>query len=246
LIDMGASEGKPQNHRGCLPPQMGKTFTAAEMQELRDMYELVVQYRAGDISPEQLAEYFPGVLEDGGVEGEAYNKQIFDDFVSDLTYEDFVITVHSHFSDATAGAFVAETLSSERKVEIDANDIDLVSIFKYYDDDDNGTVDLEETRNALRELYRVSQRSFENYPSWDDESLSDALITEHIKKIQSEADAELADMGEEVIEMVKKEIRLDFAEFSTLANEFVRFATLSMIELKHRERRGEWTPEESQ
>jgi hypothetical protein len=33
-----------------------------------------------------------------------------------------------------------------------------------------------------------------------------------------------------------KEIRLDFAEFSTLAMEFVRFSTLNMVVMKHRQK----------
>merc|ERR1711924_367007 len=154
--------------------------------------------------------------------GEVYDKEKLDVFLENLSFEDFVNTVSSHYADASAGAFVAETLSTERKMDIDANDIDLVSIFKYYDNDDNGTVDLREVRNALRDLFRASQRSFVEYPSWA-ESMSEDIIVEQLNVFAAETPAD-------------KEIRLDFAEFSTLALEFVRLSTLSMIELKHREK----------
>lgn len=187
------------------------------------MYNVIVQYRSGQITAEQLAEQLPGLLEEEIIAGEAYNVKKLNDFLKGLTFEKFVATVNSHYSDASAGAFVAETLSQDRKVDIDANDIDLVSIFKYYDNDDNGTVDLMEVRNALKDLTKVSHRAFEDYPAWADESITDTVIAEQIRSI-----AENAPEG--------KEIRLDFAEFSTLAMEFVRFATLSMIEHKHNEK----------
>ena len=41
---------------------------------------------------------------------------------------------------------------------------------QYYDDDDNGTVDLKEARNALKDLVTVSKRGFQGYPAWTDEA----------------------------------------------------------------------------
>jgi len=232
------------NKTGCLPPQLCKQFTAAEQSELRDMYEKILQYRLGSISEDELTNLFPGILEEGVITGEVYDKEKLDVFLENLSFEDFVNTVSSHYADASAGAFVAETLSTERKMDIDANDIDLVSIFKYYDNDDNGTVDLDEVRNALRDLYRVSQRCFEGYRSWVDEDLSEEIISEQIQRIKAKAkqvdDNTDADATPSILQKAsaahKKEIRLDFAEFSTMTNEFVRLSTLSMVELKHREK----------
>ena len=105
--------------------------------------------------------------------------------------------------------------------------MDLVAIFKYYDDDDNGTIDLKEARNALKDLFIVSKRSFRDYPAWSEkDNIDEVIIAEEVKKLK-----DYAPEG--------REIRLDFAEFSTLAMEFARFSTLNMIELKHREKHSE-------
>jgi len=221
---MGQKLGLAQT--GCLPPQMAKTLSNTELDELREVFNIILQYRANTISREQLGQHFPGLLAEDFIAGEQYNIKKLDAFLKDLTFEKFVATINSHYSDASAGAFVAETLAEDRKVDIDANDIDLVSIFKYYDNDDNGTVDLLEVRNALTDLHRISMRAFEGYPAWMEEDLSETIIADHIRAFAAEAPE-------------GKEIRLDFAEFSTLTMEFVRFSTLSMIELKHREKHSE-------
>jgi len=137
-----------------------------------------------------------------------------------------VATVSSHYSDAAAGAFVAETLSA-RKIVVDANDSALVTIFKYYDDDNNGTLDLNEVRMALSDFFRISQGAFEDYPCWaeDEDGLTEELILDFVQ-----------DVHDEVPEGV--EVRLDFAEFSSLALEFVRYSTLSMIQVKHDHKRN--------
>lgn len=116
-----------------------------------------------------------------------------------------------------------ETIEHEREVHSDANDVDLVTIFKHYDDDDNGSMDLNEARAALKDLMTVSKRAFQGYPAWENDDMCDEIITAQIKKIKA-----LAPEG--------KEIRLDFPEFSTLATEYVRYSALSMIELKHRDK----------
>jgi len=124
-----------------------------------------------------------------------------------------------------AGAFV-EDVTRERSTTAvgDDADLELVAIFKHYDDDDNGTMDLKECQAALKDLWTVSKRAFENFPAWyNDDDMCDESIAQHIKAFRGMA-------------VEGKEIRIDFPEFSLLATEFVRFSTLSMIETRHKEK----------
>jgi len=122
-----------------------------------------------------------GILDEGDCGGEECTLEKIDVYLKSLDFIGFVAMTRGHYAEAQAGAFVADTLSDDRELDSDANDLDLISIFKYYDDDDNGSVDLVEARKALVDLFTVSKRAFQDHPAWTPEQLSDEIITDEIR-----------------------------------------------------------------
>ena len=88
---------------------MAKTLSNTELDELREVFNIILQYRANTISREQLGQHFPvryylvmslicaqspcwqGLLAEDFIAGEQYNIKKLDAFLKDLTFEKFVV-----------------------------------------------------------------------------------------------------------------------------------------------------------